>query len=209
MYLDTDASEPYYIAAYFNFFLDKLFKEGKIEKKYRIFKFHLMLGMKILMTDTNIIYGKARLQKKVCEKIFRIIRTESELQRYSETAFMCLQQAISNSRINDVDQHRSKEFTTEYILLLNKQKNAVNSTEYLKNGDVVHRTVSYVSKHFVHVKIKTQDTRNIGQIHLSKLTEKRIEKSEDAVKIGDIFQAKIISDDYFDSKYGWLLTRIF
>lgn len=209
MYLDTDASEPYYIAAYFNFFLDKLFKEGKIEKKYRIFKFHLMLGMKILMTDTNIIYGKARLQKKVCEKIFRIIRTESELQRYSETAFMCLQQAISNSRINDVDQHRSKEFTTEYILLLNKQKNAVNSTEYLKNGDVVHCTVSYVSKHFVHVKIKTQDTRNIGQIHISKLTEKRIEKCEDAVKIGDIFQAKIISDDYFDSKYGWLLTRIF
>lgn len=47
----------------------------------------------------------------------------------------------SNSRINDVDQHRSKEFTTEYILLLNKQKNAVNSTEYLKNGDVVHCTV--------------------------------------------------------------------
>ena len=115
----------------------------------------------------------------------------------------------SNSKINDVDQHRSKEFTTEYILLLNKQKNAVNSTEYLKNGDVVHCTVSYVSKHFVHVKIKTQDTRNIGQIHISKLTEKRIEKCEDAVKIGDIFQAKIISDDYFDSKYGWLLTRIF
>lgn len=61
----------------------------------------------------------------------------------------------------------------------------------------------------IHVKIKTQDTRNIGQIHISKLTEKRIEKCEDAVKIGDIFQAKIISDDYFDSKYGWLLTRIF
>lgn len=209
LYLDTDASEPYYIAAYFNFFLDKLFKEGKIEKKYRIFKFHLMLGMKILMTDTNIIYGKARQQKKICEKIFRIIRRESELQRYFETAFMCLQQAISDSRINDEDQHRSKEFTTEYILLLNKQKNAVDSTEYLKKGDVVHCTASSVLKNFVHVEIKTQDTRNIGQIHISKLTEKRIKKCEDAVEIGDIFQAKIISDDYFDSKYGWSLTRIF
>lgn len=174
LYLDTDALEPYYIAAYFNFFLDKLFKEGKIEKKYRIFKFHLMLGMKILMTDTNIICGKARQQKKICEKIFRIIRTENELQRYFETAFMCLQQAISNSRINDMDQHRSKEFTTEYILLLNKQKNAVDSTEYLKNGDVVHCTVSSVSNKFVHVEIKTQDTRNIGQIHISKLTKKRL-----------------------------------
>lgn len=209
LYLDTDALEPYYIAAYFNFFLDKLFKEGKIEKKYRIFKFHLMLGMKILMTDTNIICGKARQQKKICEKIFRIIRTENELQRYFETAFMCLQQAISNSRINDMDQHRSKEFTTEYILLLNKQKNAVDSTEYLKNGDVVHCTVSSVSNKFVHVEIKTQDTRNIGQIHISKLTKKKIKKCEDAVEIGDIFQAKITSDDYFDSKYGWSLTRIF
>lgn len=209
LYLDTDALEPYYIAAYFNFFLDKLFKEGKIEKKYRIFKFHLMLGMKILMTDTNIICGKARQQRKICEKIFRIIRTKNELQRYFETAFMCLQQAISNSRINDMDQHRSKEFTTEYILLLNKQKNAVDSTEYLKNGDVVHCTVSSVSNKFVHVEIKTQDTRNIGQIHISKLTKKKIKKCEDAVEIGDIFQAKITSDDYFDSKYGWSLTRIF
>ena len=208
LYLDTDASEPYYIAAYFNFFLDKLFKEGKIEKKYKIFKFHLMLGMKILMADASIIYGKARQQKKICEKIFRIIRTESELQRYSSTAFMCLQQAISYSRINDADQHRSKEFTTEYISLLNKQKNAVDSTEYLKNGDVVHCTVSSVSEYFVHVEIKTQDTRNIGQIHISKLTKKEIKKCEDAVEIGDIFQAKII-EDYFDPKYGWSLTRIF
>ena len=209
LYLDEDASEPYYIAAYFNFFLDKLFKEGKIEKKYRLFKFHLMLGMKILMTDTNIIYGKARQQKKICEKIFHIIRTESELQRYFETAFMCLQQAIKDSKINDEDQHRSKEFTSEYILLLNKQKNAVDSTEYLKKDDVVHCTVSSISKKFVHVEIKTQDIRNIGQIHISKLTEKKIDKCEDAVKIGDIFQAKIISDNYSDSKYGWLLTKIF
>ncbi|MBD5449562.1 MAG: hypothetical protein HDR28_05300 [Lachnospiraceae bacterium] len=209
LYLDTDASEPYYIAAYFNFFLDKLFKEGKIEKKYRIFKFHLMLGMKILMTDTNIICGKARKQKNICEKIFRIIRTESELQKYFETAFMCLQQTISDSRINDMDQHRSKEFTTEYILLLNKQKNAVDSTEYLKKGDVVHCTVSSISEYFVHVEIKTQDTRNTGEIHISKLAKKWIEKCEDAVEIGDIFQAKIISDDYFDSKYGWSLTRLF
>ena len=36
-----------------------------------------------------------------------------------------------------------------------------------------------------------------------------IGRCEDAVEIGDIFQAKIISDDYFDSKYGWSLTRIF
>lgn len=209
LYLDTDAPEPYYVAAYFNFFLDKLFREGKIEKKYRIFKFHLMLGTKILITDTNILYGKARQQKKICEKIFNIIRMENELRKYFDTAFMCLQQAISDSKINVAEQHRSKEFTTEYILLLNKQKSAIDSTEYLKNGDVVHCTVCSISEYFVHVEIKTQDTRNKGQIHISKLAKKWIERCEDAVEIGDIFQAKIVSDDYFDSKYGWSLTRIF
>lgn len=209
LYLDGDASEPYYVAAYFNFFLDKIFKEGKIEKKYRIFKFHLMLGMKVLITDTNILYGKARQQKKICEKIFNVIRIEDDIRRYFDAAFMCLRQTIAESKINSVDQHRSKDFTTEYILLLNKQKNAVDTTEYLKNGDVVHCTVCSILEYFVHVEIKTQDTRNKGQIHISKLAKKWIEKCEDAVEIGDIFQAKIISDDYFDSKYGWSLTRIY
>lgn len=209
LYLDTDASEPYYVAAYFNFVLDKIFKEGKIEKKYRIFKFHLMLGMKVLITDTNILYGKARQQKKICEKIFNVFRIEDGIRRYFDAAFMCLRQTIAESKINSVDQHRSKDFTTEYILLLNKQKNAVDTTEYLKNGDVVHCTVCSILEYFVHVEIKTQDTRNKGQIHISKLAKKWIEKCEDAVEIGDIFQAKIISDDYFDSKYGWSLTRIY
>ena len=138
-----------------------------------------------------------------------MIRIENEIRRHFETAFMCLRQTISESKINSVDQHRSKDFTTEYILLLNKHKNAVDTTEYLKNGDVVHCTVCSILEYFVHVEIKTQDTRNKGQIHISKLARKWIEKCEDAVEIGDIFQAKIISDDYFDSKYGWSLTRIY
>lgn len=209
LYLDTDALEPYYIAAYFNFFLDKIFKEGKIERRYRIFKFHLMLGMKVLITDTNILCGRARQQKKICEKIFSVIRIENEICRYFDTAFMCLRQTISESKINPVDQHRSKDFTTDYILLLNKQKNAVDTKEYLKKGDVVHCTVCSILEYFVHVEIKTQDTRNKGQIHISKLAKKWIEKCEDAVEIGQIFQAKIISDDYFDSKFGWSLTRIY
>lgn len=209
LYLDTDASEPYYIAAYLNFFLDKMFKEGKIEKKYRRFKFHIMLGMKILITDANILYGKKRQQRKKCEKIFNIIRNENQINKYFETAFMCLNQVTIESEINPADQHRSKEFTTDYILLLNKQKSAIDSTEYLKNGDIVHCTVCYITEYFVHVEIKTQDTRNQGEIHISQLDKRWIEKCEDAVEIGDIFQAKIISDDYFATQYGWVLTRIF
>ncbi len=209
LYLETDAPEPYYIAAYLNFWVDKIFKDGKIEKKYKVFKFHLMLGIKILITDTNILYGKARLQKKKCEKIFNIIKSQNKMNEYFNIAFMCLRQVIAETKINMVDRHRSKEFTTEYILLLNKQKDAVSSTEYLKKGDVVHCTIFFISEYFVHVKIKTEDTRNIGQIHISRLAKKWIEKCEDVVKIGDIFQAKIISDDYFESKYGWSLTKIF
>ena len=122
---------------------------------------------------------------------------------------MCLKNVTEESEINSADQHRSKEFTTDYIFLLNKQKSAVDSTEYLKIGDIVHCTVCYIKGYFVHVEIKTQDTRNKGEIHISRLGKKWIEKCEDAVKIGDIFQAKIISDDYFKTQYGWSLTRIF
>lgn len=209
LYLDADAPEPYYIAAYLNFFLDKNFKEGKIQKKYRNFKFHLMLGIKILITDSYILFGKARRQKKICERIFSVIRDENETYKYFESAYTCLRQVMEETKIYKADQHRSKEFTTEYILLLNKQKSAIDSTEYLKCGDIVHCTVSSIKEYFVHVEIKTQDTRNTGQIHISNLARKWLERCEDEVKIGDIFQAKIISTDYFATKYGWKLTKIY
>lgn len=70
LYLDTDACEPYYIAAYFNFFLDKMFKEGKIEKKYRRFKFHIMLGMKILITGRKHFVWKSKTAKEKMRKDF-------------------------------------------------------------------------------------------------------------------------------------------
>ena len=168
-----------------------------------------MLGIKILITDSNILYGKERQQKKQCEKIFRIIKNEDEVYRYFEIAYTCLRQVMEETKIYKADQHRSKEFTTEYILLLNKQKSAVDSTEYLKCGDIVHCTVSSITEYYVHVEIKTQDTRNKGQIHISKLDRRWLERCEDEVEIGDIFQAKIISSDYFASKYGWKLTKIF
>ena len=208
IFLDDDAYEPYYISAYLNYYLEKNYKEGKIDKKYRSFKYHLMLGIKVLITNSNIIFGKARQQKKICERIFEVLRDDNQLFRYLQTAITCLNQTIEESKIAHMDQYRSKEFTTDYVLMLNKQKEAVNSSEYLKKGDIVHCTVYAISEYYVNVYIKTDDTRNIGEINISQLSKKYVENCKNEVSIGDIFQAKIVNDDYFETKYGWKLTRI-
>ena len=208
LFLEEDAYDPYYIAAYLNIFLEKSFKVGKVNREYRKFKFHLMLGIKVLITNANILCGKARQQRKVCETIFKVIRDENQINRFLDTALTCLKENISNSTIGLAEAHRSKEFTTEYILLLNKQKGAVESKDYIKKGDIVHCTVYSISEYFVKVNIKTDDVRNIGQIHISRLAKKWVAKCEDEVKIGDIFQARIISDDFYENKYGWYLSKI-
>lgn len=208
IFIENDAFEPYYVAAYLNWFLEKSFRNEKFDKEFKILKFHLMLGIKVLITDSTILSGKSRQQKKICKDIFEIMRDEHKINEYLDIALTCLKQCIDKSLISEFERHRSREFTSEYIKVINTHKGAVHSQEYLEKGNIVHCTVNYIKKYYVHVHIKTDDARNRGQIHISKLTNNKIDKCEDEVKIGDIFQVKIISDDFYESKYGWELSKI-
>ena len=51
--------------------------------------------------------------------------------------------------------------------------------------------------------------RNLGTIHISRIARKYIADIHNEAKIGDIFQAKIINDDYYENHWGWDLTKIF
>ena len=84
----------------------------------------------------------------------------------------------------------------------------IDSKEFLKVGDVVHCVVESMNSSFVYVKLKTEDSRNYGSIHISKITGKYIQNLSDEVSIADAFQAKIIGD-FFDSDFGWKLSKVF
>ena len=89
------------------------------------------------------------------------------------------------------------------------QTKASANKSFLKKGDIVHCTVTSMNPHAVKVSIKTDDARNYGSIYISRIAEKYIKDIYDEISIGEIFQAQIINDDFYEKPWGWELSKIF
>lgn len=209
LFLDTDAYDLYYICAYFNYYLDKMFRTKQIEWKYKRLKFHILLALRVYHVGSQVIFGRAREQKKFFEKLFLILGKEDVLQNTIKTSIMCIDRAIDKLKtIPMSDIHRSRDVTNEIIRQVGLVTDAEKSTCYLKSGDIVHCTVLGVDSTYVNVKLKTEDSRHFGYIHISNVSQNRISNLRREINMGEVFQAKILSDSYYDSKWGWELTKI-
>ena len=73
----------------------------------------------------------------------------------------------------------------------------------------MHCTVSAIKPYSVDVTIKTDDARNYGSIYISRIAQKYINDIHDEICVGQIFQAQIINDDFYEKPWGWELSKIF
>ena len=62
-------------------------------------------------------------------------------------------------------------------------------------------------KHNIHVEIKAEDSRKNGSIHISKIANHYISCISDEVQLGEILQAKLLSD-FEDYPFGWSLSLL-
>lgn len=210
LFLDSDEFEPYFCASYFNFYVETKIKEGFLDRKYRKFKFHLICAMRALIAGSSVVFGQGRKQRRICEKLWNAIRDDNAMLRTLEAARTCLDKAISAcNNISEFELHRSKEVTVSMISFVEAQTEASENQSFLKKGDIVHCTVTAIKAYCVDVSIKTDDARNYGSIYISRIAPKYIEYLEDEVTIGEIFQAQIINDDFYEKPWGWELSKIF
>lgn len=210
IFLDDDDYEPYFCAAYFSYYVDTQLRSSKIDKKYKKFKFHLICAMRAIISGGTVVFGQARQQQKICKKLWDAIKNENSMRHFLFTAITCLDSAVSLcTNVPVADHHRSREITSSMIDFANKSVSATTNNSYLKKGDIVHCTVTAIRNSWLEVQLKTNDARNLGTIHISRIARKYIADIHNEAKIGDIFQAKIINDDYYENHWGWDLTKIF
>jgi len=209
LFLDADDFDSYFCASYFSFYVDIQIRNGVIGRVYKKFKFHIICAMRTLIAGSTVVFGQARKQQKICKKLWQVIQDNSEMDRILRAAITCLDSAC---RVCDnvpvSDQHRSREITLSMIGYAEKQAKAVECSSFLKVGDIVHCTVTAMNLSFVNVAIKTDDARNYGSIHISQLAKKYISDIKDEMTIGQIFQAKIVGEE-FNEKWGWELSKLF
>ncbi len=209
LFLDSDSYDPYFCAAYFAYYVDEKIRKNEIDRKYKQFKFHIICAMRALISESTVVFGKGTQQKKICKTLWKYIKNSSDMYRMLKSAITCLNSAIETCQdIPESSLHRSKEVTNSMLEFVNLTKRSGKSTTYLKMGDIVHCTVESINPYAVNVVLKTDDSRNYGSIYISKLAKRWIDNINDEVKIGDIFQVKIINDDFYEKPWGWELSRI-
>lgn len=166
--------------------------------------------MRAIISGSTVVFGQARQQQKICKKLWDAIKNENSMRHFLFTAITCLDRAVSLcTNVPVADHHRSREITSSMIDFANKSVSSTTNNLYLKKGDIVHCTVTAIRNSWLEVQLKTNDARNLGTIHISRIARKYIADIHNEAKIGDIFQAKIINDDYYENHWGWDLTKIF
>lgn len=210
LFLDTDDYNPYYCSAYFNYYVDSQIRSGKVDRKYKKFKFHIICAMRALIAGSTVVFGQARKQQKICKKLWEVMKNEVDMEHILNAAITCLDSACAECKdIPLQERHRSKEVTNSMISFAEAQTKASQDNAFLKKGDIVHCTVSAIKSYSVDVTIKTDDARNYGSIYISRIAQKYINDIHDEICVGQIFQAQIINDDFYEKPWGWELSKIF
>lgn len=213
LFLENDILELYFLSSYFSYYVDDAFKRRKFntgltKKKY---KFHIMLAMRVYLVGPGVFFGKPKQQKRIADILFKAIDDLSLMQTALNVAIMCVEKAVDTYKTNDIclDLHRRREVTQEIIRNVLSVTKAQQDVVFLKPGDIVHCTVIGVDKSNVNVLIRTEDSRNNGTIHISQMSDQRIDNLPKYVKIGEIFTAKIMLEQEYDRFWGWSLTKLF
>lgn len=208
LYLENDRPEPYYISAYYIYQIEKLMKEGEINKKYRLFKYHIICAMRAIIVGRKLMRGNSKEIIKACEKLNSVLKDKEKFKQYIDMAIGCIDKVlIINKAIPKDEQNRTKDITMQILDASMELNHDVEHTDYLKKGSKVFCTVKHINKSFVSVEIETDDIRNYGFIHISRLTGKYISNLLEEVKLAEKIEAYIL-DNNFNEEYGWELSKI-
>ncbi|MDY4969035.1 MAG: hypothetical protein SO101_02055, partial [Lachnospiraceae bacterium] len=104
---------------------------------------------------------------------------------------------------------RSKTFTYRLLNNIQKYSEAKQNEEHLEMGQIVSCQVTAIKPYTIEVELRTDDDRKFGSIHISNIAHRFIYNINNEVTLGEILQAKIISEYNGNPKVeGWDLSLI-
>ncbi|RFZ78813.1 S1 RNA-binding domain-containing protein [Lacrimispora amygdalina] len=210
MFSEESLCEPYYISAFALYLVDDAIRRGIIDKRWKDYKYHLIYAIRVLCVGNKIFRSNSREMKRSCETLYLKLADRSEFKQLLKTACSCFDEAVK--QLPQVDKSlikRSKVVTDRLTEIVSNYLTDKSNMMFLERGNIVPCIVTAINDYSITVELRTDDERNRGSIHISRIAKRWIEDIYSEFKIGETIQAKILNDNYFETSYGWKLTTIF
>lgn len=210
IFKDESLCEPYYISAYTLYLIEDAIRKSIIERRWKDYKYHLVYAIRVLCVGNKVFRSNSKDMKTSCETLYSKLKDSIEFKQLLQTACSCFDEAITQlPQIEKSLINRSKIVTDKLTEVLSKFISDKSNMLFLEKGNVVPCIVTAINDYNVTVELRTDDERNRGSIHITKIARRWIENINNEFKIGQTVQAKILNDNYFETSYGWSLTTIF
>ncbi len=209
MFAEGSLCDPYFISAYALFLVEDAIRKGVIERRWKDYKYHLIYAIKVLCVGNKIFRSNSRDMQKSCETLYAKLKDFVEFKQLLQTACSCFDESLK--QLPQVDKpliNRRKIVTDKLTEILSKYLFDKSNMLFLEKGNVVSCIVTAINDYNVTVELRTDDERNRGSIHISRIARRWIEDINNEFKIGQTVQAQILNDNYFETTYGWSLTTI-
>jgi len=106
--------EPYYTAAFTLYRLEYLFRNAKLEAKYKPARFHILLAARMLAAASNMPQMNSHEMEKYCQPIMDILWDQSSAEELLYTAVKVVDDVAAGEF--DRDKIRTESFTTNVIV---------------------------------------------------------------------------------------------
>lgn len=205
LYGQDDAVEPYFVAAYVYYLVDRLFKKNKINKELKNYKYHICYALRVLLCGTKIVPGNSREIKRMADQLLEIAKDDHAFKRSIDTVCSCIERIVSINQKDDELLPRSRDFTKLLTSEIQTYSSKIKEPEHLKNGDIVLCQITAINRRNIEVIIRTDDPRNKGSIYIKQVLKRGDMNLTEKYSLGERIQGKIISD-YHENTYGWSIS---
>jgi cold shock CspA family protein len=138
IFLPDHSPFPYYVSGYAMHVADRFFFEGRIDRKYKKYKFQLLMLFRLLAETQGLPYlNSTKSMDKYCSALMEVLSTPDRSAAVFKRCLAILDEKLGSQRGSGTDAVRLRAFTIDLIDFTCAGKTLVEATAERERGEVV------------------------------------------------------------------------
>ena len=136
IFLEGHSPMPYYLSAYSLHVVEKFLNEGKIERFFKKFKYHMLMLFRLESESFQLPYMNSKKIDNYCSYILRLLQDEMKILSVFRHVATLIQGALDTGSYNAQEATRLRAFTSEIISRYKTSQEIVSAADKRERGKI-------------------------------------------------------------------------